>query len=290
VQGLSWPHAVGADLAGRAAASTIPGPTDVAIKFILYRQWAIPGDIASAGLLFAAFFETLSSLVLPLIATIGVVATGGTTRPGVILLTLIGHAVLAVATLVLTAIVRSEALALRFGRGLDWLARHIWVLVRRTPPACIVDAVLETRGKAKDTLSRHGLIGFAAAVGAKLAWFLVLDLSLWAVGLDMDVLSPATVLVAMAVVALVALIPITPGAVGISETAYIALLAAVAGSGATGQIPAAVLVFRLAQWLAPILIGWALLLLMRRGHWAELLGDHCDSIPPSEAREVPSAC
>ena len=53
-------------------------------------------------------------------------------------------------------------------------------------------------------------MGFAAAVGAKLAWSPGLELSLWAVGLDTDVLSPATVLVAMAVVALVTLIPITP--------------------------------------------------------------------------------
>lgn len=290
VQGLSWPHAVGADLAGRAVASTIPGPTDVAVKFVLYRQWAIPGDIASAGILFAEFFETLSSLVLPLIATIGVVATGGTTRPEVIWLTVISLGVLAVATLFLTAIVRSEALALRFGRRLDWLARHIWVLFRRTPPACIVDGVLEIRASAQDTLSLHGLMGFAAAVGAKLAWFLVLELSLWAVGLDTDVLSPATVLVAMAVVALVTLIPITPGAVGITETAYIGLLSAVAGSGATGQITAAVLVFRLAQWLAPILIGWALLLVMRRGHWSELMGDdHAATPPPRESQDLPAA-
>jgi hypothetical protein len=42
VPGLSWPHAVGADLAGRAVVSTIPGPTDIATKFLLYRQWSIP--------------------------------------------------------------------------------------------------------------------------------------------------------------------------------------------------------------------------------------------------------
>ena len=290
VQGLSGPHAVGADLAGRAVASTIPGPTDVATRFVLYRQWAIPADIASAGILFAAFFETLSSLVLPLIATIGVVITGQTTRPGVIWLTVSSLAVLAVATLALTTIVRSEALALRFGRWLDWVARHIWMLFSRTPPTGIVDGVLEIRAKAKDTLSRRGLMGFAAAVSAKLAWFLVFELSLWAVGLDMNILSPATVLVAMAVVALVAIIPITPGAVGITETAYIGLLSAGAGSGVTGQITAAVLVFRLAQWFAPIPIGWALLLVMRRGHWAELIGDDGEATPPPrEAREVPVA-
>src|SRR6476469_4670032 len=44
IPALSWPHAVGADLAARAVVSTIPGPTDVATRFVLYRQWGIPDD------------------------------------------------------------------------------------------------------------------------------------------------------------------------------------------------------------------------------------------------------
>ena len=84
IPGLSWPHAVGADLSARAVASTIPGPTDVATRFMLFRQWSVPADVASAAIVFAAFFETLSSLVLPALATIGVFLAGNTTRPGVI--------------------------------------------------------------------------------------------------------------------------------------------------------------------------------------------------------------
>ena len=73
IQALTWPRAVAADVSGRAVVSTIPGPTDIATKFVLYRQWSIPADTASAGIVFAAFFETFSSLVLPLIATVGVI-------------------------------------------------------------------------------------------------------------------------------------------------------------------------------------------------------------------------
>jgi hypothetical protein len=70
VPALSWPHAVGSDLAARAVVSTVPGPTDVATRFVLYRQWSIPTDVASAGIAFAALFETFSYLALPLIATL----------------------------------------------------------------------------------------------------------------------------------------------------------------------------------------------------------------------------
>jgi uncharacterized membrane protein YbhN (UPF0104 family) len=76
----------------------------------------------------------------------------------------------------------------------------------------------------------------------------------------------------MAVVGIVSLVPITPGAVGVAEVAYIGTLASVAGPGMTEQLTAAVTLFRIAQWLAPIPIGWVLLIVMRRGHWGERLG------------------
>src|SRR4029078_6282567 len=94
---------------------------------------------------------------------------------------------------------------------------------------------------------------------------------------------------AMAVVAIVAMVPITPGAIGITEVAYIGILSAVTRPGAADQITAAVMLFRIAQWLAPIPIGWALLLVMRRGHWGDLLspGDPGTPAAVDEAAVVP---
>jgi putative heme transporter len=280
---LSWPHAVGADLAARAVASTIPGPTDLATRFVLYRQWQIPADRATAGIAFAAVFEPLSSLVLPLIGTIGLILTGHLTQR-VVVVAAIGLMILVVAVALIVEVVRSESFARRIGNGLDWLARHTWTLVHRTPPAGIVDGVIDFRERAKDILAGHGLLAFAAAVLAKLAWFVVLEVSLVAVGLTPAVLPPAAVLTAMAVVGIVALVPITPGAVGVSEVAYIGILTSVAGVEATEQITAAVMLFRIAQWLAVIPIGWVLLVIMRGGHLAELLGD--DSAAAAEGRNA----
>ncbi len=166
--------------------------------------------------------------------------------------------------------------------------RHLWTLVRRTPPDGIVAGVLDFRVHAKDILAGHGFLGFVAAVVAKLAWFLVLELALIAVGVTPDVLSPAVVLAAMAVVAIVALIPITPGAVGVSEVAYIGILTAVAGPAYTEEITAAVVLFRVAQWLAVIPIGYVLLLILRGGHLAELLGGDMGPMPPADGPEVPA--
>jgi len=262
---------VSADLAARAVVSTIPGPTDLPTKFVLYRQWSIPADTATAGIVFAGFFEQLSGLVLPLIATIGVIVTGHATRPAVISLAAIGLVVLVVATLLIVGIVRSEPLARRLGEALQRLADRLWRLVHRTPPTGIAQGVIDVRERSKDTLTAHGLTAFAAAVLAKLAWFVVLEVSLWAVGITPEVLPPSVVLTAMAAVTLIAFIPLTPGAVGVSEVAYIGLLSAVAGEGLTGPITAAVMIFRVAQWLVPIPVGWILLVLIRGREWRQII-------------------
>ena len=74
----------------------------------------------------------------------------------------------------------------------------------------------------------------------------------------------------MAAVGLATLIPTTPGAVGVAEVAYIGFLTGVTGPGQTDQLTAAILIFRAFQWLAPIPIGWILLVIMRGEHWREI--------------------
>ncbi len=272
VPGLSWPHAVGSDLAARAVVSTVPGPTDFATRLMLYRQWSTPTTVASAGIVLAALFETFSYFALPLIAIVGVLVTGHPTQSRALLLALIGLIVLVAAAVLLVSIVRSESLARRLGGGLDRMAQRIWKLFRKSSPTGIVAGMLDLRERSKVMLTRHGLLGFVAAVVAKLAWFVVLEVALWCVGIGPDVLPPSAVLAAMAVVGMVSLVPITPGGVGVTEVAYIGVLSSVAGSGLTEQLTAAVMLFRIAQWFMPIPIGWVLLLVMRRGHWGELLG------------------
>ena len=272
VPGLSWPHAVGSDLAARAVVSTVPGPTDIATRLLLYRQWSIPTPIASAGIVLAALFETFSYFALPLIATAGLLVTGHPAETRAFLLALIGLIVLVAAAVLLSSIVRSESLARKLGGWLDRMAQRIWKLFRKTPPTGIVEGILDLRERSKAILTQHGLRGFAAAVVAKLAWFVVLEVALWCVGVGPDVLPPSAVLAAMAVVGMVSLVPITPGGVGVTEVAYIGIMSSVAGSGLTEQLTAAVMLFRIVQWFVPIPVGWVLLLVMRRGHWGELLG------------------
>ena len=266
VREVSWRHAVGADLAGRAVASTIPGPTDVATRLLLYTQWRVPLDRASAGLVIGGLLETVSALVLPLIAVIVIVVGGGRTEPAGIMLAAVGVLVLALGTAAFAAIVRSESLARgigdRLARAVGWLFRRF----RRPAPAGVADAVMRLRVELHAILNRDGLEAYGAAVLAKLAWFLVLQVALRACGVGPEVISPATVLATMAIVSIVALVPITPGALGVSEVAYIGLFTAAIDPAYAAPVAAAVLQYRVAQWLVPIPLGWALFIVMRRGH------------------------
>jgi putative heme transporter len=174
--------------------------------------------------------------------------------------------VLALGTAVFAAIVRSERLARRIGDGLSGAIGWLFARLRRRGPAGVSAAVMDLRVQLHDILNRDGLEAYGAAVLAKLAWFLVLMVSLRACGVGPDVISPGTVLATMAVVSFVSLVPITPGALGVSEVAYIALLTAAIDPAYTAQVAAAVLLYRVAQWLIPIPLGWGLFIVMRRGH------------------------
>ncbi len=273
IAGISWPQAVGSDLAARAVVSTVPGPTDAATRYVLYRQWSIPADVASSGIVLASLFETFASFALPVIAAAALLVGGQPAPSQAIPLALAGLVVLTAAAALLVAIVRSERLALRLGGWLEGMAGRISALLHRTPPSGVVEGILDLHERSKAMLTGRGILGFVAAVVGRLAWFVVLEVALWCVGVGPDVLPPSAVLATVGVVGVVSLVPITPGAVGVAEVAYIGILSSVTGPGATDQLTAAVSLFRIAQWFAPIVIGWVLLVVMRRGQPGGLLGD-----------------
>ncbi len=265
VPGLSWPRAVGSDLAARAVVTTVPGPSDVATRLLLYRQWSIPTAAASAGVVVATLFETLSYLALPLIAIPGVLVLGEPTRGQALLVAVVGLVALVAAAILMVSMVQSEALARRLGESLDRVARRVSTLFHRTAPSGIVEGTLELREQLRGLLTDRGRRGFLAALVAKVAWFVVFEACLWCVGITPELLSPAAVLTSMAVVGIVSLVPITPGAVGVAEIAYIGILSAAARTDITEQLTAGVMLFRIAQWFGPIPIGWLLLIGMRWG-------------------------
>ena len=252
VSKLSWPHAVGSDLAARAIVSTVPGPTDVATRFVLYRQMVDP-DLRSRAPAspWRRCRRCSPYAALPMIAAAGVIIAGHPTWSHVLLLAFVGphRAGRSRGSAGLVRTVGDPSL----GSWAGWLDR-----MTRRPEACsgrrrqsgIVEGMLDLRERSKTMLTdARPDWGSPRPWSRKLAWFVVLEVALWCVGVGPDVLPPSDVLAAMAVVWIVTLVPITPGAVGVTEIAYIGVLSSVAGSGMTEQLTAAVMLYRIAQWL-----------------------------------------
>lgn len=269
---LALIRVVAADLAARAVASVIPGPSDVATRLVLFRGWGIRTDAAGAAVVLGGLLETLAALALPPVALAGLLVTTGGAPAGLPWLAGVSLAVLAIAVAGLVVLASSQGIAARAGRALESLARHAFGLLHRSPPAGIAASVAGLRGIVHDSLARDAGVAYAGAVGAKLSWFVVLELALVVSGVGPDVISPWSVLAVMAVSTLALLVPVTPGAVGVTEVVYVGLLTDVSGPGHAEQITAALVLFRLVQWLAPVVVGWFLLLVLRLGHPGGLLG------------------
>src|SRR5262249_15013992 len=154
---LSWRRAVGADIAARAVVSVVPGPTDMATRFVLYRQWDIPADTATAAVVLVGFLDPLSELVLPLIATIGIIVASHTMPASMIWLTIICVVVLALAMALIVGVARSESFARRLGDWLQKAANGLWGVFHRTPPSGVAAKVMDVRERTSDMLTSHGL-------------------------------------------------------------------------------------------------------------------------------------
>jgi uncharacterized protein (TIRG00374 family) len=122
-------------------------------------------------------------------------------------------------------------------------------------------AELETRVPRfrRDTVGviRHRWPGWIGGIFVShLSLYLVLLLSLRAVGVESHQVDALRVLVAFAITRLLTAIPVTPGGIGIAEASYIALLSAGLDDQETvNLVTAGVLVFRALTYLLPIPLG-----------------------------------
>ena len=113
--------------------------------------------------------------------------------------------------------------------------------------------VLEFRDQASPVLRTRVLIGLGAGLAARITAFVVLLLAVRSVGLDADAVHWTVVFGAFSIVMALTVIPIF-NLPGITEIILIGVLN-VAVPGATDQVAAAVFVYRILTWLAPIPFG-----------------------------------
>ena len=248
-----------------AVGSTVPGPIKMAFGFRLFRGWGISVDRAALGLTINGLATQASKLILPALAVLLLTITGTIPTWGFLLAVAIALPV-ALGVMVGVWIMRSEAFARRVGafatRATDAVARRM----KRPEPEDLTDRLMGFREAARERCSSTGSCrpGSSQLLARSMGYVLLL-VSLRAVGVPADVLPPEIVLAVYAAVMVITLLPIAPGGAGLPELLYISFFSSYVGDPDWNDaIGAGVMLFRGMSWFLPIPVGYLALFLQRQ--------------------------
>ncbi len=251
-------------LSTTAVGSTVPGPVKMAFGYRLFRGWNISPEDSALGLTLNGLATQASKLLLPAAAVLFLTVTGTLPATGFLLAVLISLPV-ALGSLVSIWVLRSEEFALRVGafttRATDAVMRRI----HRPEPDDLTPRLMDFRDSAKVLLLARWLPTILSQLLARTMGYVLLLVSLRAVGVPADVLPPDVVLAVYAAVMTITLLPIAPGGAGLPELLYISFFTAyVADPAWDDLIGAGVMLFRGMSWFVPIPVGYLALFVERR--------------------------
>lgn len=260
---LRWPRALPAFLAPAAAASVVPGPSDIAARYAMFRTWGYSSAQTSASVLLVFLYTTFAKVALPVVAA-GVYLLFGRSDPQLETVAIIAAGVLAGAVALFVLLFRSDRMARRLGYAAGAAARRVAGWFRISTPETLAADLAERAAHFREhtgdvVRSRTHLAAGSAALG-QAALFAVLLASVRATGITSGQLDWIAVFAAFALVQLLTSIPITPSGLGVAEAAYITLLTAAATGVPAGRVAAAAIIYRLLSWVIVIPLGalaWA---------------------------------
>jgi uncharacterized membrane protein YbhN (UPF0104 family) len=255
---LRWPRALPAFLAPASAASIVPGPSDLAARYAMFRSWGYSGAQTSASVIIVFLYTIFAKMALP-IAAAGVFVLFGRSDERLMTVAMISAGVLLAAIVSLGLVLRSDATARRLGAAAGTAARRVAGWFRISTPetlaADLAERAAHFRERTGDVVrTRTHLAAGSAALGQG-ALFLIVLVSIRATGIGSQELDWVTLFAAFALVQVLTSIPITPSGLGVAEAAYIALLTATTNADLAGAIAAAAVINRLFSWVIVIPLG-----------------------------------
>lgn len=259
---LSWLEALGFTQASTALTIVLPGgaPLGMAISFALLRRLHVTAGAAGFAVALTGIWSQVMIFLYPLVGAVLVLGSGDLSGSAAAIAVVSGAAAAVLVVLALVAL-RSPAAALWLGdiagRFAAWLAR----LFRRTPPGWDGEALLRLREERIGHLRRRWPALTAATLANQLSGYLLLVLSLRAVGISFDQVSPSEAFLAWSIGRVISSLPLTPGGIGVVE---LGLIGTLVGFGAPeAHVVAAVLLFRGLIIVPTLAVGGAALLALR---------------------------
>lgn len=248
-----------------STALSIVAPGGVAVGMAgqvgILRGWGFDGGAVARAVTLASLWNQFANLFYPVVAVFGLVLAGQSTA---VLATaaFIGVGVLGVAVTALGLVLYNDRMAEDIGdvaaSGASWALGKLG----RPPVAWNGKSFERFRQDAADLLRRRWHWLTLATLAGSLTVFLVLLVSLRALGVTGSEVSVVEAFAAWALARILGTIPITPAGIGVVELSLTGTL--VGFGGANAEVVAAVLVFRVITIVPTLVLGLAAAGTLRR--------------------------
>jgi putative heme transporter len=253
-----------------AVANTLPGggALGIGVTYAMYTSYGFSNSEIALSILVSGIWNNFVKLGMPIVA-LGFLVLEGHTGGGSLAASLIGLAVLAGAIVAFAMVLSSDRLAAKVGSALAKPVNFARKLFRKPSAEDLAESAVRFRRQTVHLLERRWVWLTLATLVSHVSLFLVLLLSLRAVGVSNTEVSWAEALAAFAFIRLLTALPITPGGLGVVELGLTAAL--ISAGGQDAQVAAAVLVYRALTYLPPIPIGAFMYIKFTRGAEARKL-------------------
>jgi len=268
---LRWGKGTLGYLAPAATASVVPGPSDLAARYAMFRSWGYSGAQTSASVVLVFLYNTFAKVALPVVAAV-VFVVFGRSNAQLVTIAMIAGGILAGGVALVALLLRSEGTARRIGHAVGTAARRVGGWFRITTPetlaADLAERAAHFRDRTGDVVRTRTHLAVGAAAAGQGALFAILLVSVRSVGITSGQLDWVSLFAAFALVQILTSVPITPSGLGVAEAAYITLLTAASSDGIASEVAAAAIIYRLFSWVIVIplgLVAWMIWSRIRTG-------------------------
>ena len=254
--GLGFFDALRMDLAGSALSQVVPGglAVNVATQFGMLRKWGFAGRPVVLAVSLTTLWSQFATFAFPVLA-IALLSLDGGHDMTLRTVALAGLAIVAMLAGAFVAVLWSPRMAKQLGDKTARIAMRLTAIVHKGPVQWNGDDLVRFRSNTIDLLRHRWAALTATTLANQLTVFLVLVVSLRALGITGSEVDVVEAFAAWSLVRALGSIPITPGGLGVQE---VALSAALVGFGAhNAAAVAATLLYRSLTFLPSVVLGLA---------------------------------
>ena len=251
--GLKFGQGMSIFLVSNAMAMVPPGGLDLISRFQMSRGWGFTPAESTSATIGSFLFSTIGKLAMPIIA-VAFFAAARIRDEELDALAWIALIVILGGGVLVFALLRDPRVADWLGRVIGSFVRWVAGLFRREVKTDFGALVHEFRAQNSELLRTRWHVGSLAGLVAQLASYAVLFAAIRFVGVGPDELSWVLIFAAFSAAAALTAIPFL-NIPGIAEAIYIGALNAASSGDIADELAAAVFIFRILTWLAPVPVG-----------------------------------